>query len=161
MKDLLKKYHDDSFGWAMHCCNRNQEQAEEVLQQAYLKVLEGKARFHEKGSFKNWFFVVIRNTARDIQRKSKPLFQLEQAPQSVSSIQSEIIAHEEVDLILSALKQLSERQQSVLHLVFYQDLTIEEAAELLNISLGSARTHYQRGKERLKKILENRKQELY
>ena len=86
---------------------------------------------------------------------------MEKAPSSVSSIQSEIIAHEEVDLILSALKQLSERQQSVLHLVFYQDLTIEEAAELLNISLGSARTHYQRGKERLKKILENRKQELY
>jgi RNA polymerase sigma-70 factor (ECF subfamily) len=72
---------------------------------------------------------------------------------AIPSVQSDLIAHEEVDMILKALQQLSGQQQKVLHLVFYQEKTIEEAADILGISLGSARTHYQRGKERLKLIL--------
>jgi RNA polymerase sigma-70 factor (ECF subfamily) len=41
----------------------------------------------------------------------------------------------------------------VLHLVFYQDLTVEEASRILNISLGTARTHFARGKDQLRKLL--------
>jgi DNA-directed RNA polymerase specialized sigma24 family protein len=37
----------------------------------------------------------------------------------------------------------------VLQLVFYHGMTIEEAAEVMHISLGSARTHYDRGKKAL------------
>jgi RNA polymerase sigma-70 factor (ECF subfamily) len=41
----------------------------------------------------------------------------------------------------------------VLHLVFYQDMTIEEASHILNISLGTARTHFARGKQQLRQLL--------
>jgi RNA polymerase sigma-70 factor (ECF subfamily) len=57
------------------------------------------------------------------------------------------------DRLRTALTRLSTRQQEVMHLVFYQDLTIEEAAGLLNISLGSARTHFERGKARLRDLI--------
>ena len=153
MKEELKKYHSESYGWALQCCGRNKIMAEEVLQKTYLKVLEGKARYGGKGPFKNWLFIVIRNTARDVQKKSKHTLPLSQVDYAIPSVQSDLIAHEEVDMILKALKQLSGQQQKVLHLVFYQEKTIEEAADILGISLGSARTHYQRGKERLKLIL--------
>ena len=56
---------------------------------------------------------------------------------------------EERATFLSALARLSRRQREVLELVFYQDLSIEEAAETLAISIGSARTHYARGKRKL------------
>jgi RNA polymerase sigma-70 factor (ECF subfamily) len=48
------------------------------------------------------------------------------------------------------LQRLPQRQREVLHLVFYQDLSIEEAAGVLRVALGTARTHYERGKRRLR-----------
>ena len=52
-----------------------------------------------------------------------------------------------------ALTKLSERQREALHLTFYQGMTVEEAAEVMSVSVGSARTHYTRGKERLRGLL--------
>jgi len=55
--------------------------------------------------------------------------------------------------VRKVLTRLSSRQRELLHLVFYQDLTIEQAAEVLHIPVGTARTHYQRGKARLRDLL--------
>jgi RNA polymerase sigma-70 factor (ECF subfamily) len=37
--------------------------------------------------------------------------------------------------------------------VFYQNLTIQEAADVLGMTVGTARTHYERGKSRLRDLL--------
>ena len=55
--------------------------------------------------------------------------------------------------LAEAMQQLSQRQMELLHLVFYQGQTIEEAASILQLQIGTARSHYARGKENLKKIL--------
>ncbi|HEX4561957.1 MAG TPA: sigma-70 family RNA polymerase sigma factor, partial [Gemmatimonadales bacterium] len=55
--------------------------------------------------------------------------------------------------LAKALERLSRRQREVLLLVFYHEHTIEEAAAVLEIGVGSARTHYERGKARLRELL--------
>ena len=53
----------------------------------------------------------------------------------------------------AAVDRLSSRQREVLQLVFYHDMTVEEAAMAMEVSVGSARVHYHRGKKQLLAML--------
>jgi RNA polymerase sigma-70 factor (ECF subfamily) len=55
-----------------------------------------------------------------------------------------------------ALAGLPPRQREVLHLVFYEGLSVREASEVMDVSVGSARVHYDRGKRRLRLLLADR-----
>src|ERR1700737_325345 len=65
----LERVHADCFGWAMSCCGRNRDDAEEVLQTVYLSVLDGRARYDARSSFRTWLFGVIRRTAASAGRR--------------------------------------------------------------------------------------------
>jgi len=153
--DLL---HAASFGWALSCCRQRKEDAEEVLQTAYIKVLDGRAKFEGRSSFQTWFFGMIRRTASE-QRRRRWLREtlltrwFAAQPLGWRGPAEPPQAGPDNDLLRSALSRLPERQQQVLHLVYYQDLTLEEAAGAMGVSLGTARTHFDRGKRRLRQLL--------
>jgi RNA polymerase sigma factor (sigma-70 family) len=154
----LEGLHRASYGWAMSCCRDQRQEAEDVLQTVYIKVLEGRARFDGRSSFRTWLFSVIHRTAHEWRRRRWLHASLLDRWQ-VSAL-GELPGNEsppyEADpdrKLGRAVEGLSGRQREVLHLVFYQELTVEEAAQALGISLGSARTHFERGKQRLRTLL--------
>ena len=161
LKAELEMLHSASFGWALNCCRRDRAEAEEVLQTVYLKILEGKACFRGEASLKTWLFAVIRKTAigehrKNILRKLRWSDSSEAAMPLVSPLEQPGVAFEKSEtqaLFQSAMKSLPRRQREALHLVFYQDLSLSEAAEVMGISIGSARQHYDRGKRRLREYL--------
>lgn len=143
----LAALHPASFAWALACCGYDRAEAEDVLQTAYLKLVDGRARFEGESSLRTFLFAVIRNTAADARRRSflKRFFSPATAPApDASADRARIIA---------ALSKLSPRQREVIELVFYHDLSVEEAARVMGVGVGSARTHYDRGKTRLAELL--------
>lgn len=159
LRDELARVHPQAFAWAMRCCRDDRGEAEDVLHEAYMKVLDGRAQFAGRSSFKTWLLGVIRHTAREHGRhrwlriaRLKRWWRGGNDQERQPSVDHDC-DDEEVSELRDALSRLSKRQQQVLHLVFYQNLTINEAAAVLTMPVGTARTHYERGKSRLRELL--------
>ncbi len=161
----LETLHKESFGWAMRCCANDRALAEDVLQMVYLKVLDGKATFAGRSSFKTWLFAVIRTTAADERRRTfyRRMFLTDFTRSYQHAARDEhhfMEKDESIEELTSALGKLSKRQQEVLHLVFYQNLSLTEAAEVMRVSIGSARKHYERGKDKLRRLFKDKDKEI-
>jgi DNA-directed RNA polymerase specialized sigma24 family protein len=153
LRHALETHHAESYGWALSCCRRRGDEAENVLQVVYLKVLSGKAVFDGKSSFKTWLFAVIRKTAAHEHRvELMRRLRLSQIPKVLDWKPPGKPSGVEVRL-KEALGKLPARQRQVLQLIFYHDLTIVEAAKVMGVGIGSARTHYERGKKQMRRRL--------
>jgi RNA polymerase sigma-70 factor (ECF subfamily) len=156
----LERLHSESWGWALVCCARDRELADETLQTAYLRILSGRAKFDGRSTLKTWVFGVIRMTALNEARRWRVRFARTVGVEPAMEIAdpapgADVIAErrERNAALIAALNNLSPRQREVLQLVFDHGMTIEEAAGVMKVSLGSARTHYKRGKKALARQL--------
>ena len=154
LERALREHHAAAHGWALSCCRYDHDRAEDVLQESYLRILDGSARYGGASSFRTWLFGVIRNVARGARRRA--LLHAALTLRFLAPEPSHADAGLEGDegALRGALLALSERQRELLVLVFYNDLTIQEASQALGISLGSARRHYERGKAALRRRLQ-------
>ena len=160
----LERLHSESFGWALSCCTGDSARAEDVLQSAYVRVISGRAVYGQRSSFRTWLFGVIRLVALEENRRvwterKRTVLLEDPRVQTMADERTRPDEFESARALRSALTQLPERQREVLHLVFYQDMSIADAAGVMDISVGSARTHYERGKARLRVLLEERRDE--
>jgi RNA polymerase sigma-70 factor (ECF subfamily) len=154
----IERLHAAGFAWAMVCSDRNRERAEDVLQTSYLKVLDGRAAFEGRSSFKTFLFGVIRRTASEERRReavSRLVFG-SPAPEPGGAQPEEGLS---LDLLAlrRAVEGLPRRQREVLQLVLSMGMTLREASETLGITQGAASVHYARGKRRLAVLLEDRR----
>ena len=158
----LERLHAATFGWALSCCRWDRAAAEDVLQASYLKLLDGRARYDGRSSLRTFVFGVVARTARETRRRAAlrrwvPLASLFLGPGLADGRPDPAAAVARADAtarLVEALRRLPGRQRQILHLVFYEDLTIAEAATVAGVAIGTARTHYERGKAALRKLLE-------
>ena len=157
----LEALHHDAFGWAVSCCAGDWHRGEDVLQAAYAKALRGAATFAGRSALKSWWFGVIRLTAleeaRRVRRRLDFLGRWRAEPEKEETTMRAADDDSELAALTTALLALSPRQREVLHLTFYQRLTLSEAAEVMQITVGSARQHYERGKKRLRETLQTQR----
>lgn len=159
LRNSLVALHSASFAWAMSCC-RDRELAEEVLQSVYVKLLDEHPPHEGRSSFRTWLFAVIRNAARDQRRRRwwSHVLRLEfeslaELADSTPGIHPTDEEEDELAIVRAALGKLPERQRQVAHLVFYEELTVERAANVMGVTVGTARQHYARAKKSLKNML--------
>ncbi len=145
-EQALAALHRDAFGWTLFLVGYNADRAGDTLQAAYLKVVSGQAMFGGRSTLRTWLFGVIRLTAKE-QNRSRLV------PQAEADAVAQPPAVEFAGAsakIAAAVASLSRTQREVAYLVFYRDLSLAEAARIMDMRIGTIRTHYERAKKHLR-----------
>jgi RNA polymerase sigma-70 factor (ECF subfamily) len=116
---------------------RNTHLAEEVLQETMLTVWKSGASFRGASKATTWILGIARNQAHSLLRREKKGERLPEDPKGEPD-PAEVA---EIDVrVTRALQTLSSEQQEVLHLVFYEEMSLADAAAVLGIPEGTVKS---------------------
>ena len=155
-RSALEAIHGQVFGWALSRCNYDDAVAEDLVQEAYVELLTGRAAFDGRSSLKTFVFGVVQNLARSRFRRIATRLRLLQT----FATHDEQVADTTHDVDVSsrvwqAVRDLPARQRDVVELVFCRELTVEEASQVMGVTAGTGRVHYDRAKKALRQKLES------
>lgn len=139
--------------------NKIQGDIEELVQRTFLGCLEGQARFSGQGSFRGFLFGVARNVLymhlRTTARRGRPVDLDEVSLCELGPTASAAMARvEEERLLLDALVRLPLMYQLVIELFYWEELSLAEIAEALEIPVGTAATRLRRARQLLEEQIE-------
>ena len=136
-----------------------QEEAEEVVQETFLRAWQHAERYEPTARVTTWLHTIARNVALDGVRKRKPradLALVEAAPDSgrAGAQPGTFLERKRTALtVAEALEQLAPRQREAITLVHYQELSHGEAAEVLGVGVEAVESLLSRARRKLRELL--------
>lgn len=139
---------------------RSQATAEELTQETFLKVVEQIKTLKDPTKFVAWLYQIARNLCHDEwthRKRNESLGEevLTAIPDCRESSEDVMDKKMEREWVAQAIDRLSEDHREVLVLVHYERLSYEEAAEILDIKLGTLKTRLFRALQKLREQLDS------
>ena len=133
----------------------DQSQAEDAVQETFLKVYRNLGSFRGECSEKNWIMKIAMRVCYDMNRSGwARFFNRRVTPEMLP--EASMPFEERDDALASAMMRLPVRLREVILLYYYQGLTVNEIAEVLGITQPSVSNRLKRGRDKLKTALEGR-----
>jgi RNA polymerase sigma-70 factor (ECF subfamily) len=175
-KALVRRYQSRIYNAALRILG-NVEEAEEVVQETFVKVLQNLDKFRNQASFSAWVFRITHNLCVDNLRANqrKNEFQhLSFDPQSTHDYEEiapsmKVVSQiadpnpgpaqivdmtEQEQFIADSLQQLPDTQRAVLVLHDIEGFSYQEIAEIIGANIGTVRSRLHYGRLRLKELLD-------
>jgi RNA polymerase sigma factor (sigma-70 family) len=149
ISEAVHKYADALFRLALRIVG-DREEAKDITQDVFVKVLSNTARLREPERIKSYLFTTAYRQALNARRNTVRRRQMLREVNPRTTVEST----EEALLLDRAMRELSNKQRQALALRFYGDLTIAEVADAMSISTGSVKVHIARGLTNLKNRLQ-------
>lgn len=159
-----QKVYEMYYGKMMAACYRyarNREEAQDLLQDGFIKVFTKINKYNKEGSFEGWIRRLIVNNAIDSFRKNKNTFMV---PDSDLVMEKQMGEYEEEEDdsyhnlkaqdVMEAMQQLSPAYKMVFNLYVIENYSHQEIADALGISVGTSKSNLAKAKQNLKRILE-------
>lgn len=153
---LYKQYSRAMYNICYRITN-DPDDAEDVLQEAFLSAFRNLQSFKGESSFGAWLKKIVVNSSINHVKKSRIIFIPLEGHDSGHEREvddNEIIL--EIDRIKEALQQLPDGFRTVLSLYLFEGYDHREIAAILGISESTSKSQYNRAKKRLKEILKER-----
>lgn len=152
-KALWNNYKDILFGICLRY-SKNQKDAEEILQEGFIKIFNSLTKYSAKGSFEGWMKRIMIFTAIDYHRAKKPEFLNEKEDTDIEK-ETEAYIEEGIDAntIIELMHQLPDGYRMVLNLYAIEGFTHKEISQKLNISQGTSKSQLAKARKYFSNIL--------
>ncbi len=131
------------------------EEARDVAQEAFFKAYRSLRTFKAGAKFSTWIFAIAYHACCDRLNRRKR-FSNDELPERADATpgpEAQAIALDEAARLRAAIDALPEKYRTVITLYHLQGKQYEEIAHVLNLPMGTVKTHLFRAKEHLRKLL--------
>lgn len=125
---------------------RNSENAEDICQNAFIKLLDYGGEFRSPENCKAWLIRVTINLSKNLLR-SKRFVQFEELDESIPALNAEEYG------LLETVMLLPPKYRAVIHLYYYEGYSVKEIADIIGATVSTVTTRLSRARERLKDML--------
>ena len=139
--------------------NKVQSDIDELIQSTFLACVRSRDRFRKNSSFRTYLFTIARNELYGyLRRRKRGEETLDFGVTSVmdmgTSPTGRLARNQQYNLLLQALRSLPVEQQVLLELYYWEEMSVAELSELLDIAPPATRTRLTRGRKALREMLE-------
>ena len=159
-EELVRRTHVDTYTLAMRLMG-NGEDAADVTQEAYVRAWKGIRKFRGDARFSTWMYRITANTASnhlDKRRRTRTenLDDLAEPVDLDPDRQPELVAEASsgMDSLSAALEHIPPKLRTVVVLKDVYDLTHDEIADELDISVTAAKVRLHRGRKQLRELID-------
>lgn len=166
--DIVDLYQDKLYHMAYRMLYNRQE-AEDVVQDTFLRVYRNLDRYDDSMKFSTWIYRIATNLCIDRLRRRRPTYSLDaestdhegldgysMIPSDNRTPESETMLSETQRIIHAAIETLPAKYKSVMVLRYLQDMSLQEIGDVLDMPVTTIKTRVHRGREFLRKRLEHK-----
>lgn len=145
--EVINQYSDMVYRMA-YSMVKNKFDAEDIHQEVFIRYLKKHPAFESAEHEKAWFLRVTINLCKNLWKTA-----WKQKVVSLGEHDWEEETEEREDEIIEIVKQLPQKYRMVIHLFYYEELSIEEISKVLHTKPSTVRTRLTRGRAKLKELL--------
>lgn len=157
---LIRLYGNDVLRTA-YMYVRDKDMAEDIFQDVFIKVNKKIFGFEGNSSIKTWIIRITINTCKDYMKSAwskrvVPMMEYQEDMIVSETDYDEVEKRDTRELVRKTVLSLPAKYRDIVLCVYFQDMTVTEAAMALNIAEGTAKSRLSRARQKLKSVLEGR-----
>lgn len=147
-EELMEKYRDNLFAVAFNIC-KSQADADDVVQDTFLQYHTTDKQFESEQHIKAWLIRVTINKSKN----KMTAFWRRHSDNLDDYIETLAFETPESENLLEQVMSLKEKYRIVIHLFYYEEYSVREISEILNVSESNVKVRLTRGRTMLKRLL--------
>ena len=157
---LIKKYLKPIYSFSFNLL-RDQEDAQDLTQEIFLKMWKNLKNFDENQNFKSWLFKIAKNSCIDFIRKKKKflvynLETIENLPDLQLLLKEEAENKDLLEKIKIEIEKLSRKSKEILNLYYNFGFNFREIAQISGESINTVKSRHKRAIEKIKNSLKEK-----